>query len=247
MPQIKPKPTIKKCKGTTSETKGFGCGQELSFSERNGIKTYHAQKGLGIKCRCYQNWLLSSENVIKKGIDKGKALIQKEERKKSAEEKKKLKDAVTNWKNKLQVEVQLISRLIDKGLLCLARDKFGKMAGGHLFSKGGHSQMRFNLHNLHRQSFASNSCQNDDGLLREKLAIEYGDKYLEFVKHLRSYEVPKHSSKEYRTFYYKALEISNRLKKLDQNYSIEERIKLRNEINIEIGIYQEEQCIFNKN
>lgn len=226
----------KPCKGT-GKAKGHGCGKP----QLNRIY------GLGVSCRCYSKWLLESEEGKKKLKDsqiKSKSIVEKKIKEEEKQVTRKMKESVTNYKNKLQTEVQLICRLIDKDLPCLARGKFGKMAGGHIFSKGGHAQIRFSLHNIHRQSFASNSCQNDDGLLREKLEIEYGSEYLEFIKNLRQYDVPKYSNLEYKSFYEKALMVSNRLKKLDQTYGVNERIQLRNLINIELGIYSEEQCVF---
>jgi len=49
---------------------------------------------------------------------------------------------------------------------------------------------------------------------------------------------------EYQMFYSLACGISNRLKKAEKEYSLEERIELRNRINLELGIYSEEYCIF---
>lgn len=226
----------KKCKGLGVAV-GYGCGK----------LTLHRINGLGKMCGCYSDWLLNSENgkiKMQKSVLKAKSIVKQIENKKSVQQKKAIRENITNWKNKLQTEVQLIARLIDKDLPCLSRGKFGKMAGGHIFSKGGHSQMRFNLHNIHRQSFASNSCQNDDGLLREMLAIEYGNEYLEFIKSLRSFDVPNKSNKEYQELYYNALEVTKTLKKADKTYYLKERIELRNELNIKIGLYSETQSIF---
>lgn len=155
------------------------------------------------------------------------------------QEKVKLREKTTKYKNKLQTEVQKIARLIDKSLPCLARGNFGKMAGGHVFSKGGHAQMRFNLHNIHRQCFESNSKQNDDGLMREKLELEYGAEYLNFVKSLRLGDVPKFSNAEYQSIYLKARKVSKWLENENRLYGMIERVKLRNEINQELGVYPE--------
>jgi len=229
MIEIKPKP----CKGINKAKGVSGCGRE----------TLHRTHGLCSSCLA--DFLFDT--------DAGKLLFQKRIMPKVDISLKKIKyqktkeqrESLTNWKNKLQTEIQLIARLIDKDLPCLARGKFGKMAGGHIFSKGGHSQMRFNLHNIHRQSFASNNCQNDDGLLREKLEIEYGTEYLEFIKSLRKFEVPNKTNKEYQELYYNALEVTKTLKKTDRTYSLKERIELRNELNLKIGLYSENQSVFN--
>ena len=42
-----------------------------------------------------------------------------------------------------------------------------------------------------------------------------------------------------------ACKIRNKLRKNEKIRSPKERIELRNQINIELGIYQEEYCIFN--
>jgi hypothetical protein len=48
--------TLKKCKGT-GKAKGEGCGQDLQYLERGGIKIYFAKYGLGTSgCRCFYNW-----------------------------------------------------------------------------------------------------------------------------------------------------------------------------------------------
>ena len=108
--------------------------------------------------------------------------------------------------------------------------------------------MRFNLHNIHRQSAQSNNWQNDDGLMREKLAYEYGQEYLDFVSNLRKYEVPKLSNKEYKIKYEIAHKIALGLQRKSnyQQFRVKERIELRNMINIELGIYSLEQCVFHK-
>src|SRR6056297_3833970 len=71
--------------------------------------------------------------------------------------------------DKLQKKVQSIARKIDFNLPCLATNKRGQMHGGHIFTKGGHPQMRYNLHNIHRQVSQSNRHQSDDGLMQEGL------------------------------------------------------------------------------
>ena len=192
-----------------------------------------------------QKYCLKDDECIKAFNEYVKLEKQKQKKQQDKIQKKELREKLTNWKKKLQDEVQLIARLIDKDLTCLARGKYGKMAGGHIYSKGGHSQMRFNLHNIHRQSFASNNCQNDDGLLREQLEIEYGTEYFEFVKSLRSYDVPKLSDAEYQQAYNCALKATKELKKDDKAYSLKERIALRNELNLKIGVYSETQSVFN--
>ena len=68
------------CKGT-SKAKNFGCGEQLPFSERNGLKTYKAKYGLGLDCGCFNNWQKTNKpkrinQKSKKRIDQEKIYTQ---------------------------------------------------------------------------------------------------------------------------------------------------------------------------
>jgi len=164
--------------------------------------------------------------------------------KREKETKKELKEKTTNWKERLQDNVNKIVRLIDKDLLCLARNQRGKINAGHVFARGGNQTIRYNLHNIHRQSAQSNHWQNDDGLLREGIIKEYGSNYMDFIASLRQTPQIKYNDKEYKDIALKASKIALRLKKLDLNYSLTERIELRNKINLELGIYEPIYCTY---
>lgn len=143
-------------------------------------------------------------------------------------------------KSLLQKSVNAIARSIDRGFPCLATGNSGQIQGGHVFSRGGHTQMRFNLHNIHRQSAASNNHQGHDGLMQEKLEIEYGTDYLNFLRKLRGTPVIKYSAAEYYSFYLKANEILRNLEAIDQHkFTKNQRIQMRNRINQQLNIYQE--------
>jgi hypothetical protein len=155
-------------------------------------------------------------------------------------------DNMEVFKERLQTKIQEISRLIDKGLPCLATKAIPKqMHGGHVFARGGNSYMAMNLHNIHRQSAQSNHFQNDDGLMKEGLKNEYGEDYLEFVSNLRRTPNPNLNNMEYASIYKKACKVANKLINLNQEYSLKKRIELRNEVNLELGIYDKEYCVFN--
>lgn len=149
------------------------------------------------------------------------------------------------FKERLQVKIQEITRIIDKDLPCLATGVIPKqMHGGHVFARGGNSYMAMNLHNIHRQSAQSNHFQNDDGLMKEGIKKEYGEEYLEFISNLRRTPCPEITPLEYGTIYKKACKVANKLIKLNLTYPVKKRIELRNEINLELGIYSNEYCIF---
>ncbi len=160
------------------------------------------------------------------------------------EVKKKMKSNTTNWKQVLQDHVNKIIRLIDKDLLCLARNQKGQIHAGHVYARGGNSTIRYNLHNIHRQCAQSNKWQNDDGLLREGIINEYGQAYMDFIASLRQTPQLELKPLEFKELSAKASKIVLRLKKADLNYSIGERMDLRNQINIELGIYDKKYCEF---
>jgi hypothetical protein len=221
----------KKCKAN-GPAKGFdGCG-DLKYIHRYGLCEH-----------CFKVWLLTTpegEIVLQKSSLKGKKKVEKEKK----EELKALKKVFEPVKSKLQKKVQLIARLIDKGELCLARNIRGQMHGGHVISRGSNSQMSFNLHNIHRQSASSNKWQNDDGLLKEGVVYEYGQDYMDFISSLKRTPLVKYSDSEYREFYAVASKIALELKASNLRYSKEDRIRLRNEINLKLGIYGAEFCVF---
>lgn len=170
-----------------------------------------------------------------------KLLAEKEKR-----EKEILKIRVGIYKKLLQDDIQEIARLIDFGLTCLARGLGGQIHGGHIWSKGAHSNIKLNIHNVHRQCSHSNHWQNDDALLREGLKNEYGESYYDFVEALKATPIMKYSNDQYAEFRKKARGIIRRLKKDLRIRSVSERIELRNSINLELGIYPESFCIYNQ-
>ena len=218
------------CKGT-GKAKGHGCG-ELKYRHKYGMCS-----------SCFAKWLYSTpegSEVLNKGIISGKKKAEKQKK----DELRDLKKTLEPIKSKLQRKIQLIVRLIDKGQLCLARNIRGQMHGGHIYSRGSNSQMSFNLHNIHRQSASSNKWQNDDVLLREGVVYEYGQDYMDFISSLKQTPSSRHSDAIYREFYLTASKIALKLKSDDLIYSKEDRIRLRNEINLELGIYEDEFCVF---
>lgn len=189
------------------------------------------------------------------GYEYAKMLKEKKEKKEFREYKKKTKEKITNWKTELQKKVQQIARLIDTGLPCIARGpsstgNIGQIHGGHVYPKGGYPQMRFNLHNIHRQGAHSNHFQNDDGKMRDGVEREYGTEYLNFLKSMTGTQPPKLSNKEYHEKYKLANLIVNKLKKATASggtYAKFQRLSLRNQINYILNIYPESLCSYKIN
>jgi hypothetical protein len=56
---------MKVCKGT-GKAKGKGCGNQLQYAERGGMKIYFSKYGLGTSgCRCFYSWFESPEPIKK--------------------------------------------------------------------------------------------------------------------------------------------------------------------------------------
>jgi len=233
--------TEKECKGS-GKALGYGCSKIIPVSLYGKSNRIY---GLGLSCGCYSKWLRNSEEGQLK-IERSTIKAREQVKKEVDAKHRKAKDSIKNWKKELQTKVQSIARLIDYGHLCIAREIEAKqMHGGHVLSKGGNTQLRFNLHNIHRQSAYSNTYKNDDGLMKEGIAREYGREYLDFVEGLRAYMVPNYSNVQYMDFYRKASKIANSLTKNKRKRNPEQRISMRNRVNEELGIYEEEQSIFN--
>ena len=224
----------KPCKGN-GKASGFGCGNPSS-KRKYGL----CMDGN----RCYQNFLLNSdpgkEILSKNRIGSSKKV--KKEKVKEANQKKK---EIINYAGKLQSKVQEIARLIDLGHKCLARNKMAlQYDGGHVFGKGSHTECKYNLHNIFAQDSKSNQSTTEDQLMTEGVRREFGNDYFLFIEGLKNKPIIKHSKQDIERFYRKACAVSNRLKKAGEVYSMDQRIELRNKINLEIGFYPEEYCLF---
>ena len=225
----------KECKGHGKAFGANACGKMTEVSKRK----------YGLCPSCYWNWMQTSEAGKIHYQKQFLPMAKKQTEKRAKEEKQRLTDELTNWRDKLQSKVQEISRLIDVGLPCLALGYHaGQIHGGHIFSKGSNKTIALNLHNIHRQSAQSNHSHNDDGLLREKLAKEYGKDYFEFISELRRCPALHYTNLEYKKFYKKACTIALNLKKAGQNFNKEQRILIRNRLNRELSIYDKEYCDF---
>ena len=219
----------KECKSCNPKTKGLGCGKP-SFKRKYGLCQ-----------RCFLDWLLytpEGQKHLEQSTLKGKKKARKDKEREEHALIKKLKIDTTDYKSKLQTKVNEIARLIDTGLPCLARGNHAKqMHGGHVLSRGSQPSMRYNLHNIHRQSAQSNHWQQDDIKMREGLAREYGNGYLDFLIGLKATPPLKYSNVEYKEFYEIACEIARDMRLSGEVFNTKERIKKRNWVNIKIGMY----------
>lgn len=172
---------------------------------------------------------------------------QKQQQRKSDSEKRidlMSKDA---YRSKiLQPLFNKIARLIDYGQPCIATGTYGKMSGGHYISVGANRTICMNLHNIHVQSFHSNSEKSGD-TLKYQIGITqiYGKDYLEFMNSLHQTPKLDLSKQEMIELKSKCLSIIKELNSDLRILNALERIKLRNEINTRLGIYDLKYGVYN--
>lgn len=175
-----------------------------------------------------------------------KRAIEKKTKERSKERLRVMKENITNYKKLLQEDVNQIAKLIDFGLkgLHVSGSYDAEIQAGHVYSVKNNEQMRFNLHNIHRQGAKSNMALVYDEEFRDALIDEYGNDYFLFIKGLKNQPLPRIKQHEYKEYHERALSIIKRLKKDLKQRGLAERIELRNEINRELGIYEEKFIIF---
>jgi len=175
----------------------------------------------------------------KKLNDKRVASDEKQDRKRVAKEIEELLP-LSKLYPKLQVIINEIVRLIDKGQPCIATGNFGKMNAGHFFHCQSTPHLRFHLDNIHIQSFESNHHQSGDQQnYIEGIERVYGKAYKDnMIDVLRGkYHEQRYNKPMIQEAIITARKIRNDLKKLDQTYSADNRIKLRDKYNKIIAIY----------
>ena len=147
----------------------------------------------------------------------------------------------SHWSKELQIEVNTIVRLIDKGAPCISslRNGVEQIQAGHRFSVGAFPALRFHLDNIHAQTAAENNYNsgNPDGF-DHGLSCIYGDEYMEAVHELKlKYPVLKLTIPELVRAKARAKKIVKELKMLGLVYPARVRIELRREYNKRLGIY----------
>lgn len=177
-------------------------------------------------------------------LDKKKK--QDEKRRKSLQRNKRTTHShlfIKENKSDLQTTINHIARLIDKGVRCIDCERIEAKPcwdGGHRESRGSNPTLRYNLHNIFKQTRYCNSKSEgnkiayNDGLIKM-----YGLCYYKKVNGLKlTYKSLKILHNEYPIYLKEARKILRELKKLDLEYSAKQRIALREQYNQRIGIYK---------
>lgn len=178
----------------------------------------------------------------------GKKKLALKEKKENQEWKEKEKEklmSLTDWKDKLQIEINKIVHLIDKGQPCIASQATKcQFHAGHYVSRGSNDTIRFNLHNIHKQAAQSNAGHMKSGdtiNYQDGLKRVYGLEYFEMVESLRKIPPIKLTIEDLKDKIVIARLIIKDLKSWANTYDAKERIEMRVELNFRLGIYKTQQ------
>jgi len=238
-PKKKPCKAIGKAKGSGVE----GCGEVIL------TRVY------GLCPGCYSNFLLNTtegQEKLKRSALKATGSTMKELIRSAEATKRtfKIEDMSPDKyrASQIQPKINLIARLIDKGQSCIANPgrTTGKMAGGHRHSVGHNRTLALNLHNIHIQSYESNDKKAGDHIkYRAGVKQIYGVDYADFIdEDLVQCPPLKLTKQELQDLLPKVKKIIKRLESLNLTYTPKQRIRLRNEINKELGIYSDRFAVF---
>lgn len=205
-------------------------------------KKYRWQMGRFKFClsteECKSAW---SEAVVEK-----QKLDAEKKRRSNSRNKRTIHSAVYQTDNKkdLQVAINTIIRMIDKGVRCVDCTRTESLIwdAGHLQSVGSNSTLRYHLDNIFIQTRYCNSfSEGNKGSFKEGLTKMYGNVYLTHVEGLNQrYGLLKIHHSEYPEILKEARKIVRELKKADTEYPPKVRIRLRKEINKRLNIYKPE-------
>ena len=178
-----------------------------------------------------------------------KKRVEKQETKNETKRKREKKEDTrtkSDYERKLQKEINTIVRHIDRGHKCISsnRNLNRKYDAGHYYSVGSNATLRFNLHNIFAQSVTDNQYKGGNPLeYIENVKNIFGQQYAAEVINLRKTYKTIHLSKEELKLcigrarkFIKFIE-EYRKKNNYYKFTLEERIELRREGNIFIGIY----------
>ncbi len=234
------KQSKKICKGMNRAKSYEGCGDEV----------YRFRYGL---CRaCYKTFMTGTKEGIYI-LKKARITAKKEVNKQARLKRKKALEGLrtkSEWEAILQKEINKIARTIDKGHTCISSGKplNPKHDAGHYYSVGSNPTLRFNLHNIFAQSVSDNQFKGGNPIeYIINVANLFGEEYADEVVSLRKrYSILKLSIPEIEVAIGKSRKFLKYIKKISEysplrtrNFSHEERIELRREANIMIGIYED--------
>jgi len=168
-------------------------------------------------------------------------LGQKEIDKKVKAMKAKLKE--DNVFKNLQIKINKIVRLIDRGHPCISSGKpYGKYTvhAGHFHGTQAHPAIRYNLLNIYAQADFDNTYKSGNYVAYYKnLWSTFGEDVADEISDLPlKYKTLKLSKPEAKEACLKANQIIKALESIDRMFTTKERISVRKEFNKTLGIYK---------
>ncbi len=176
-------------------------------------------------------------------VEKQKLETEKKKKQANAREKADLKDKIktlSEWKKDLQIEINSIVRAIDKGYPCIATNTTnGKVNAGHYIGTLANPTIRFHLENIWLQSEHSNTWKSGDTIrYQEGIISLFGKDYLGYMNSLQQIPPIKLSIQDIKEKIPIARSILKWCKLQNRKFTLQERIDLRKEFNLKIGIYK---------
>lgn len=171
-----------------------------------------------------------------------KRVVEPDRKLKAAQKRKSKAKAVRDnwdrreWKENIQKIINWIVKQLDKGHPCIARpgEATLRFDAGHFFSISSCSWLRFDMHNIHKQSSNSNQFKSGDyHIYRDGLIGRYGHDYVEMVdERKRKYRGLQNEFTilNMEKWYVNCLDVRKRIKKGE--------MFTRDEVNEMIGIYK---------
>lgn len=180
------------------------------------------------KCAIAYNKVMQKKKAAKEWRKEKKVLREKLETKSDVEKK-------------LQTQINKIIRLLDKGHECISSGRpLGKnYDAGHLFTTNAHPTLRFHLFNIFAQSVHDNQHKSGNELQYFlRLKEVFSEELQEAISELKQVPAIHLSKEELKDKISIARSIVKWIELQDRIFTHEERIRLRNRFQEQLGIYE---------
>lgn len=223
------------CKRGTGKAIGFeGCKQEIPSVIYNRPNFKY---GLGISCRCYSKWLLTTEEG-KEQINRSRLSARKKtvkEVKQEAKRKKIESKSIDKLKQEARSPFQKLIRIRDHGMDCICCGRplpfnIGDYDAGHFLKAEIYSGLIFHPDNAHGQLVYCNKHSHgneigySEGIIK-RIGIERYEKLMTSKETLKNYKYDRYFLIELKEYYSKELKL------------VEKGFKNINEVDLSIGIF----------
>jgi len=188
---------------------------------------------------CKQAGTEAKNILIKKAMEKVKLSKEKNSRQETKVLREKLK-TLSDFKNDLQKEINLIVRLIDFNHPCISSGRpLGKSYdAGHFLGRQAFPEVRYHLMNIYAQSVEQNQHKSGNVIgFMDGLQQVFGKDHLEAVMALKSHSALRITIEELKEKISIARSIVKWIKLQDREFTTIERLELRKKFNEQLGLY----------